>query len=440
MLSSKAHTSEGRRPMTTCRLWVRMFCCFNFSYVESAVWTYFTNCTRVASTLPSGTWSCFFPPRKRSHWDGNRAKKQVARENCKNAFARSELLSHNSCQHWRASNSRCGSYNTLSSSILAILACEARLPVVFCVSWNWIVCFRWYGDWLHRRPCVSCPVFSECRFCRENVFFSNWQVLVLYRMMFFSTVVFQFQQGNECVTVSSQIYAHRTRPSVLIQQFRIQNPSVSNFQTHWLIVSPVGQLRGCSKSLFYHVQHSTAIRLCARPLIANWGIVHCGQQRFTMIMTEKTSSVTHMVDQIWCLDCVSVGRACVTPFWWPNRGVCKNLWGGRLRGWTNPSLLCSNLGSGCQINLTAVNPPPCEQRTETHPAWPTHHTRSETINVLWGCNNEHFLRIVCCFRKRLCQLNWNKLEYLIGSVLKLRAAGLSRFAVCEHFMRKFWDG
>ena len=36
------------------------------------------------------------------------------------------------------------------------------------------------------------------------------------------------QQENECVTATSQIYAHKKRPSVFMQEYRIHNPSVSN--------------------------------------------------------------------------------------------------------------------------------------------------------------------------------------------------------------------
>ena len=36
------------------------------------------------------------------------------------------------------------------------------------------------------------------------------------------------QQENDCVTATSQIYAHKKRPSVFIQEYRIHNPSVSS--------------------------------------------------------------------------------------------------------------------------------------------------------------------------------------------------------------------
>ena len=42
------------------------------------------------------------------------------------------------------------------------------------------------------------------------------------------TVYLYLGQENDCVTATSQIYAHKKRPSVFIQEYRIHNPSVGN--------------------------------------------------------------------------------------------------------------------------------------------------------------------------------------------------------------------
>ena len=42
------------------------------------------------------------------------------------------------------------------------------------------------------------------------------------------TMYLYLEKENDCVTATSQIYAHRKRPSVFIQEYRIHNPSVGN--------------------------------------------------------------------------------------------------------------------------------------------------------------------------------------------------------------------
>lgn len=89
------------------------------------------------------------------------------------------------------------------------------------------------------------------------LFFFLWYEHFEYKFLLNTDLLLYHIQAQGCITMGSRLYAHRTRPSILVQSLRLQNPTVSSLLKHYsskrLAICP-----GIDSTLIHSCIHSFA--------------------------------------------------------------------------------------------------------------------------------------------------------------------------------------